>query len=456
MAGIGFELKKMLQDESWLGLTKTYVYAGIISSGPWVLSILGIMLVGLLGAINKTNQGQLVEFLVSVTYLMSISLILTGLLQLMFTRFIADRLYEKNQHIVLPNLMGAMYLTTAVSGALGLVLGFTFFYGQWVYFSLMLVNFIVLCNLWIVLVFVSGMREYHYVLWSFLGAYGGIVVLSLGFHNLGANGLLAALLLGHTALLFSLFFLILKNFEAKEWVRFDFLNRSKIFPILILVGVLFNLGVWIDKWIFWLYPDTSDVIGSVLRASVIYDLPIFLAYLSIIPGMASFLLRVETDFVESYKSYYQAINQGCSLDTIEQRRSEMVDSIRRAFAEITKIQAITIIILFLLAEKIIAWLGLSPLYVHLYYVDLLATGVQVLFMATLSVSFYFNLLKLALQMVLLLFIFNLLLTLLSLFMGAAFYGYGFALALLISTLRGMSSLSDKLNRLEYLTYMMQR
>ena len=48
MAGIGFELKKMLKDDSWFGLLKTYTYAGAISSGPWVLSILGIMLVGLM------------------------------------------------------------------------------------------------------------------------------------------------------------------------------------------------------------------------------------------------------------------------------------------------------------------------------------------------------------------------------------------------------------------------
>lgn len=456
MAGIGFELKKMLQDESWLGLAKTYAYAGIISSGPWVLSILGIMLVGLLGMANKTNQGELAEFLVSVTYLMSLSLILTGLLQLMFTRFIADRLYEKNTHIVLPNLMGAMYLTTTVSGVLGGILGLIFFWGNWAYLILMVVNFVVLCNLWIVLVFVSGMREYHYVLWSFLIAYGSIVLLSLGFSSLGVNGLLVSLLLGHTFLLVALFYLVLKNFDGEDWVRFDFLQRKQIFPILALIGVCFNLGVWVDKWIFWLNPDTSDVVGDVLRASVIYDLPIFLAYLSIIPGMASFLLRVETDFVDAYKQYYQAINQGLPLGEIESRRHTMLGVIRMAFAEIAKVQAIALIILFLLADNIIAWLELSPLYVHLYYIDLLATAIQVIFMATLSVSFYFNLLKLAFQMTFLLLVLNLLLTLISLALGPAFYGYGFALALLISTLWGMFFLSEKLNRLEYLTYMMQR
>lgn len=48
MAGIGFELRKMLKRDSLLGLLRAYTYAGIISSGPWILSIVGILLIGIL------------------------------------------------------------------------------------------------------------------------------------------------------------------------------------------------------------------------------------------------------------------------------------------------------------------------------------------------------------------------------------------------------------------------
>ncbi|TAN73700.1 MAG: hypothetical protein EPN14_09695, partial [Gallionella sp.] len=40
MAGIGFELRKLLKKQSYSGLLQAYVYAGIISSGPWILSII--------------------------------------------------------------------------------------------------------------------------------------------------------------------------------------------------------------------------------------------------------------------------------------------------------------------------------------------------------------------------------------------------------------------------------
>ncbi len=42
MAGIGFELRRILRRESFVNLLGAYGLAGIISSGgPWVLSVLG-------------------------------------------------------------------------------------------------------------------------------------------------------------------------------------------------------------------------------------------------------------------------------------------------------------------------------------------------------------------------------------------------------------------------------
>ena len=47
MAGIGFELRRLLRKDTLLGLIWAYAYAGVISSGPWVLSIIGILIIGI-------------------------------------------------------------------------------------------------------------------------------------------------------------------------------------------------------------------------------------------------------------------------------------------------------------------------------------------------------------------------------------------------------------------------
>ena len=50
MAGIGFELRRMLRKNTLLGLLQAYAYASVIGSGPWVFSIVGILLVGIFSA----------------------------------------------------------------------------------------------------------------------------------------------------------------------------------------------------------------------------------------------------------------------------------------------------------------------------------------------------------------------------------------------------------------------
>ncbi|PID45497.1 MAG: histidine kinase [Proteobacteria bacterium] len=458
MAGIGFELKKMLKNDSWFGLLKTYAYAGAISSGPWVLSILGIMLVGLLSISNKgATNTWLGEFLVSVTWLMSFSLVLSSLLQLLFTRFMADQLYLKNDHRILPNFIAALGLSTLVSGLVAITCWLLWFRSlDFLYCTLMLMNFVLLCNVWLAVIFVAGMRRYKTIVVVFLVSYLSIVVLSTFFKSAGTNGLLTTVLIGHAILLFAMLWMIFQEYSADRLLRFEFLQRQNIFPILIFIGLFFNMGVWVDKWMFWAAPSTSNDINGVLRASVIYDLPIFLAYLSIIPGMASFLLRIETDFVATYQSYYAAVNHGATLGQIEEKREEMTQSIRHAYAEIIKVQGVTVLLFFIMAEDIINWLELSPLYVQLYYVDLLATAIQVLFLATLNIFFYFNFLKQAFWMSFGLFALNTLFTGISLILGPAFYGYGFALAIFVTTIAGMAVLSNKINRLEYITFMLQR
>ena len=94
MAGIGFELRRMLRKDTLLGLVQAYAYASVIGSGPWVLSIVGILLIGIFSASVVIPGSLVTQFQTSVTYLVACSLIYTGLVQLAFTRFISDRLFE--------------------------------------------------------------------------------------------------------------------------------------------------------------------------------------------------------------------------------------------------------------------------------------------------------------------------------------------------------------------------
>ena len=178
MAGIGFELRKILSRDSYTATLHAYVYAGLISSGPWVLSIISVMLVGIISLGLLLPNSLVGQFLVTVTYLMASSLILTGGLQLFFTRFVSDQLFEHRYDHILPNLLGVLLLVTVGAGVLGVIVLALLFDQPLIYRVLVLANFVVLCNLWLVIIFLSGMKKYNRILMVMLVGYFHIGLLN--------------------------------------------------------------------------------------------------------------------------------------------------------------------------------------------------------------------------------------------------------------------------------------
>ncbi|MCE1251295.1 MAG: exopolysaccharide Pel transporter PelG [Comamonadaceae bacterium] len=457
MAGIGFELRHLLRKNTLLGLVQAYAYAGVIGSGPWVLSIVGILLIGIFSASVVVPASLVTQFQTSVTYLVACSLIYTGLVQLAFTRFISDRLFEKQKHLVMPNLHGLLVLVLLGAGALGSLALFVLLPGQsLLYRLLMLAGFALLCGVWVLTVLLSGMKRYKAIVALFGLSYTLIVASALLLRPWGLEGLLGGFVLGHYVLLAGMWLLVVKEFSpARQLVAFDFLQPGKLYPALVAIGFLYNLGIWADKFMFWFFPPTSQPIIGELRASLIYDLPVFLSYLSIIPGMAVFLVRIETDFVEYYDKFYDAVRGGGSLEYIETMRDEMVYAIQQGLGEIAKIQTLAVLTTFVAGPWVLDALGISRLYLPLLYVQVLGAGLQVGLMAVLNVFFYLDQRRIVLLLCVQFVLLNVLLTGYTLLHGAALYGYGFALATLLTLATGLLLLSRSLHRLEYRTFMLQ-
>ncbi len=201
---------------------------------------------------------------------------------------------------------------------------------------------------------------------------------------------------------------------------------------------------------------TSEPVIGPLRSAFIYDPPIFLAYLAIIPRTAVFLLRMEADFVDRYDAFFNAIREGDTLPSIRRLKKEMIDTIQASFIEIFKIQMITSVVLIFAADQILNVFGISTNYRMLFSVDVVAVGVQVVLLGIFNVLFYLDKRYMILSLAILFAISNVILTLISQSLGPAFYGFGFAGAVLLTTIFGFSVLNRKLNRLEYETFMLQQ
>ena len=457
MAGIGFELRKILKEDRLLSLTKVYGYSAILSSGPWVISILAIVLVGFINLANLGEVSDAFRFQVVITYAIALasSLIITGILQLPFTRYIADLIFNNKEDEILPSYFGAIFLAWGLGLPTVVPFYMWVFEGQSALFLLGVIStFLILCGVWISSILAASLKYYHGVVWAYFVSYSLIVLFSYYFGD-NIIMLIYIFFLGNTILFVTLMTFIIKSYNSTIFMKIDFFLADNFYWTLGIAGLTYNLGAWVDKFIFWYHPATGHTVIGKLNASIVYDMPIFLAYLSILPGMAIFFYRLESDFAEKYDLYYDAVRSGGTLGIIQRYRNDMVDVIRHAIHEILMIQGIIDIILFLTAPTLFSLLNIPQLYLGLLYILTIGAMLQIAFMSVLAILYYLDRKKVAMWLCISFFVLNATLTLFSIDLGPAYFGYGYTVSLLIVFLASLIVIRNEMERLDYETFMLQ-
>lgn len=457
MAGIGFELRKILKEDRLFSLLKMYSYSGMLSAGPWVISIVAILFVGFINVAAQHGSTATASFQIVITYAIALasSLVITGLIQLPFTRYTADLIFAGREDEVLPSYFATLLVSWAVSFVLGLPLAFMVFSDQSLLFVVTVVaTFLVLCGVWVSNILAVSLKYYKGVLTAYGVSYGSIVLAS---YYLGdrLESLVIIFFLGNSVLLLILMTLIIKSYKADYLINFGFFTDKNFYWSLALAGFFYNLGAWADKFIFWYHPLTGIPVIGALNASIVYDMPIFIAYLSIIPGMAIFFYRLEADFADQNDLFFNGVREGATLELIEQYRDGMVDIIRHSIREIMVVQGLINIILFLGASKIFALLNIPQLYLGLFYILTIGAQLQLGFMSVLAYLYYLDRRVVAMWLSISFFVLNVILTLMSIYMGPAMFGYGYAFSLLIVFVASLFVLRREMKGLVYETFMLQ-
>lgn len=454
MAGIAFELRKKLQNKKLSSILLTFGYSAFLSSGAWVISILSIMLASYIVANIIKDTSIVSKFQVSVTYLISLSLILSGPFQFYISRFTADRIFEKDYVSVFPNFFTAVILNMFIGFILYLPFSiYLFKQVSSVYTLLSLFSFVILCGEWVATSILTGLKSYNFIVYAFILGYFITVIFIYLFGYLGLNALMLGFFIGQTIIFLSLIASVIHTYPSHKIFSMDFLKRKNFYITLILTGLFYNLGIWIDKFVFWFSPLTSIAVFSHLRASAVYDTPIFLAYLAMVPGMAVFFLKLEGEFAGYYANYYKAILSKKTIEEIYKLGNEMILSARNVVFDVIRIHAVAVIIIILTTKLIFSFFRIPFVYIPIFHILLIGTALQLILMVLLGFLFYFDKRGTSLFISFLFFILNLLFTYLSIQMGPYYYGYGYALSLLISVITSLIFIRGLLNEIHYRTYM---
>ncbi|MCX7641643.1 MAG: exopolysaccharide Pel transporter PelG [Elusimicrobiales bacterium] len=453
MAGIGFELKKIFNEKSFLSIIKVYSYSVILSSGPWIISILTILYIGLFKISIYKDFTNVVQFQVSITYIIMLSLIFSSPFQLAFSRYTADKIFERKENIILPSFIGLITITIAIGIIFGIFFSYLMIRESTVFYNIIFIsNFVIVSCIWISNSLLLGIKNYKSIFLSYLLSYLLITILILLTKNSKLEYMVLSFCFGNIILLFLFIYLIVKRYPSNELINFKFLSNLNL--DLILASIFYNIAIWIDKIIFWFSDLTGVKILGNLSISPAYDLPIFLAYLSIIPAMAIFFYRLEADFAYKYEELFNAILDYGTLNEIKKIKEEMIDSLRLMIREIVIIQGIFNIIIYFFAPKIFISLKIPQLYLPLFCIDLIGVQMQMGFMAILSVLHYINKKRQAMYVSLLFLILNIILTIITIYLGPSYFGYGFTIASFCSFIISLIILRKSIKEFEYETFML--
>lgn len=425
MAGIGFELNKLLKRNSFFSDLYAVFYSVNVAAGPWLMSSVTIIILQII--LPKERS----EFTISaLIYTFIFSTIIYGGFSTSVTRYLSDLIYRKEYGKLYLFYKDTIKYATG-SSSLFVILFWAINYPlKPLRVLVFLHSMILLTVIWVQLTFVTSIRKFSPVVIAFLsGSFTSLMLCNAWSRyneELGYLGYNAGLMIIGTVLQ-----LVIKRFlftlQSKK--RESLFTRAiKIYPKHAITGFLIYLAAWIDDFIAWYHFKYSPTKGFVFAPE--YDLPMFYSYLFIIPTMVLFVLNLETEFYKSYRIFYRSIEENKPLRYINIARSTMDNNLRTSTKIITSVQVSFTIAGLVISNHVSKLLGFSEYSSMALKFGLIGAAANGLFLYFTLISYYYDLPDIPLFGSLIAFGINLGT---SLFFLKRFPGFGFAAAFVIST-----------------------
>lgn len=342
MAGIGFELKKLFVHKGILENIKAYGFAGIVCTGPMLLGILQLLVVRFIASLGGAAVAAQDTLVAIITHTLIASLTVSSILVMVVTRYAADMLYLNKPERILPSFYGSS-AALLIIGSIGFGVFLICTNAPLAYKTLCYMLFCVLIVVWLQVSYISALKDYRRILvWFITGVavsiVSGFLLISLKLDTICA--LLCALIIGYGTIMFGFFVLMHRYFPKGQGSSTLFLVWIDRFPSLLFMGLFMSIGVFSHLIIAWFGPYGRQVFGLFHDAPQ-YDVPAFIAFLSVIPTTIGFVTSCEVNFYPKYKHYFFLYNNGGTLKDIEIAELDMIQVLKKEIYYLAQKQFIT-------------------------------------------------------------------------------------------------------------------
>jgi polysaccharide biosynthesis protein PelG len=451
MAGIGFVLKKLFKKNDLTGVVQAYFHAVLSTSGPWLFTVIA------LGTIYSLTRGWAYygfvdEFRVINLYNFCFSLVFTAPITVVATRFLADCVYDQDLRPASGMFFGVLFVVFA------LVTPFVVpFYFLWTTLPkslalMAVIEFYLVSALWVCSIFISTLKFYRAVSVVFMLGMFISIVMSLIFGKTHTSiGILFGFSIGVMVIVGALIGLFYNDYPRTFRKPFAFLSYFKKHWELALGGLFYTLGIWVDKWVMWFSPEAVWIPSGFILYPY-YDSAMFIAYLTVIPAMAMFMLSQETTFFQLYVKFYRDIQQHANFKQIQLNHKALQETIVSNGRKIMILQICICTISILMAPFIFKFVGMNFIQLGMFRYGILGASFHVMALLALIVLSYFEDRRGVLMIQLYFFLSNGIFTYCSMNLGFSFYGYGYFLSALTTFLFAAIELQRFVSYLPYHTF----
>lgn len=456
MAGIGFQLKELYDQSNFLSQLRAIGYSAVVAAGPMFLTIVLVTLTREWMLSVGTPLTEVNLFMAGTQYSFIFSQIITGGFLFVISRYVADQTFMEKEE----NVLSSMYGVLSVTSVIGAIATIIFYWDSPLTLLFKLLTyllFITLMMIWILSMYVSALKDYKKIIISYLV---GIVVSAIlvwffvifmdwkevEFVFIGID-------IGFLITGFMLLGYVKKYFQINNRKYFQFLIYIEKYPLLFLIGLLFYLGLYGHSFIVW-QGDYKIVIADTFVIATYYDIPVFYAYLSILPSLILFMVTIETSFYKTYKKYYGRILNGAPLRDIVSAQKEMYRVLKLELVFLAQVQLLVVFTFIFLGVKLLPRLGLTQGQIDIFTISVIGIWFLGLMVTIFLVLLYFDEQRFAMWTSLTYFISSILLTGIAM-IGFDQYGVGIFLSSFIGAVVSLQLLTKCLNNLDYNTFCSQ-
>ncbi len=445
MAGITFLLEKHIKRPHLARFLMMETEQACQAVGPWFITISWLVLMGLMVYFTTGKPPTL--FYLMITYTTGLSLIISSPVYTLLSRFLADEIFFRRTDSIFNALIASSIIMGILSISISSIIIFPFSSVP----ANQKISFVVLTTLfsllWCIVSVINSLDRDRLTFWLFLAGAGTSIGLLLLTGTTDLQGLNLIFIAGITIPLAGGYAFIMKLYLRRSarmnWGFFKHPDAHKTGLAFFLV----NLGFWIDKPIFWYSRSAGRSIDPLFRYSPQYDFPFFVAISLMM--IASFIVYkgIKQEIRSPFRSFIFKLINNFPFRELSMEKVSIVQSVRQIILRILLVHGgIVMVVLFFVSIAVIPLPWTNPFVLHYLMIGTIFFALW--FFCLLLMQYlddYNSILGLALVFLIL----NTVCTVASIKLGWEYYGLGFMVACIVTSLLSLIVLNLKLGRLEY-------